>query len=47
MYETYYNLACSPFANTSNTRFFFGTVQNKEVLAKLDAKVTKVPLKVE
>ncbi|MCE9591165.1 MAG: AAA family ATPase [Planctomycetes bacterium] len=39
MYETYYNLACQPFANTPNSRFFFETDQHKEALAKLEYTV--------
>ncbi len=36
MYETFFNLAVAPFANTPNSRFFFETEQHKEALAKLE-----------
>lgn len=39
MYESYYNLACLPFHNTPNPRFFFETDQHKEALAKLEYTV--------
>jgi general secretion pathway protein A len=39
MYETYYNLACAPFQNTPNARFFFESDQHKEALAKLEYTV--------
>lgn len=39
MYETYYNLACAPFQNTPNSRFFFESDQHKEALAKLEYTV--------
>jgi len=39
MYESFYNLACPPFANTPNSRFFFETDQHKEALAKLEYTV--------
>jgi len=39
MYENYYNLACPPFHNTPNSRFFFETDQHKEALAKLEYTV--------
>ena len=36
MYESYYNLVCSPFSNTPDSRFFFETDQHNEALAKLE-----------
>lgn len=39
MYETFYNLACAPFQNTPNSRFFFETEQHREALAKLEYTV--------
>ncbi len=39
MYESFYNLAMAPFANTPNSRFFFETEQHKEALAKLEYTV--------
>ncbi len=39
MYDEYYNLACPPFHNTPNSRFFFETDQHKEALAKLEYTV--------
>lgn len=39
MYENYYNLACAPFQNTPNSRFFFESDQHKEALAKLEYTV--------
>ena len=39
MYEAYYNLACPPFHNTPNPRFFFETDQHREALAKLEYTV--------
>jgi general secretion pathway protein A len=39
MYETFYNLAVSPFNNTPNSRFFFETEQHREALAKLEYTV--------
>ncbi len=39
MYESFYNLACPPFQNTPNPRFFFETEQHREALAKLEYTV--------
>ena len=39
MYEEFYNLACAPFHNTPDSRFFFETDQHKEALAKLEYTV--------
>lgn len=39
MYESFYNLATSPFQNTPNARFFFETEQHREALAKLQYTV--------
>jgi len=39
VYENYYNLACAPFQNTPNSRFFYETDQHKEALAKLEYTV--------
>lgn len=39
MYESFYNLAVSPFNNTPNSRFFFETEQHREALAKLEYTV--------
>ena len=39
MYESFYNLAMSPFHNTPNSRFFFETEQHREALAKLEYTV--------
>jgi len=36
MYETYYQLDCSPFENTPDPRFFFASDQHNEALAAIE-----------
>lgn len=36
MYESFYQLACAPFENTPDSRFFFASAQHREALAAVE-----------